>query len=186
MAIASVMAHGRGATDRLLSGVVARLTEDGVRVLGALRLSEPGNAGGHCDSDLWLLPDGPVMRITQDLGPGSVACRMDAGALEDAVGLATARLIEQGADLVVLNKFGLSEAEGRGFRAMIAEALARGIPVLIGVSETHRPAFWRFADGLATDLPPEVDAVLGWCRNVTRAAFAAPGADPAEMGEAST
>ena len=39
---------------------------------------------GHCDSDLWLLPDGPAARITQQLGPGAQACRMDAGAMEEA------------------------------------------------------------------------------------------------------
>lgn len=176
-AIACFAADGRGATDRLLSDVVARLTADGLRILGALRAAGPGTAAGHCDSDLWLLPDGPVARITQDLGPGARACRMDAGALEEAVGLATARLAREGADLVVLSKFGLSEAEGRGFRSMIAEAVARGIPVLIGVSGTHRAAFERFAAGMAEELPPDAARVLGWCRK----AASAP-----KVGEAST
>ncbi|NDW44589.1 DUF2478 domain-containing protein [Ruegeria sp. PrR005] len=166
MAIASVSATGRGATDHLLKSVVARLKEEGCRVLGTLRLVEPSEAAGHCGCNLWLLPDGPLVRITQDLGAGSTSCRMDAGAMEDAVGQATARLATQGADLVVLNKFGLSEAEGRGFRAMIAEALACGVPVLIGVSETHRGAFERFAGGLDESLPPEEGAILDWCRTV--------------------
>lgn len=165
--LASVMAKGRGKTDRLLADVVARLTDDGIRVAGALRPIGSDDANGHCDSDLWLLPDGPVVRITQHLGAESAACRMDAGALEEAVGLATARLAVEGADLVVLNKFGLSEAEGRGFRALIADALGRGVPVLIGVSDTHHAAFDRFADGIAIALPPEDDAILGWCRIAT-------------------
>ncbi|MCV2865117.1 DUF2478 domain-containing protein [Defluviimonas sp. WL0075] len=169
MAIASIMANGRGATDRLLAAVVTRLTGEGVRVLGALRPTGQGAATGHCDSDLWMLPDGPIVRITQDLGAGSTACRMDAGALEGAVGIATARLAAQGADLVVLNKFGLREAEGRGFRTLIAEALDRGVPVLTGLSEPHRAAFDRFAAGMATSLPPEEHAVLTWCRGVVAA-----------------
>lgn len=168
MALASITGTARGATDRLLSGVVARLIDDGVRVTGALRPIGPAGANGPCDSDLRLLPDGPVVRITQDLGRGSDACRLDAGALEEAVGLASARLAAEGADLVVLNKFGLSEAEGRGFRALIAEALGRGVPVLIGLPDAHRAAFERFAGGLATDLPPEEEAVLDWCRAVIR------------------
>lgn len=93
---------------------------------------------------------------------------MDAGAIEEAVGLATARLVAEGGDLVVLNKFGLSETEGRGFRSLIAEALGRGLPVLIGLSETHRPAFERFADDMATALPPTEEAVLEWCRETMR------------------
>jgi hypothetical protein len=122
---------------------------------------------GHCDSDLWLLPDGPVVRITQNLGPESTACRMDAGALEDAVGLVTTQLRAEAADLFILNKFGLSEAEGRGFRALIAEALGRGLPVLTGVSETHRAAFERFSEGMATHLEAEEDVVVEWCRKAT-------------------
>jgi len=168
MVLATVTARERGATDRLLEDVVARLGGDGVRVLGALRPNarQGGDADGytHCESNLRLLPHGPVVRITQDLGAGSAACRMDAGALEEVVGIATARLDAEGADLVVLNKFGIREAEGHGFRTLIAEALARRVPVLIGLSDTHRAAFEHFADGMATALPPERDAVLAWCR----------------------
>ncbi|MCA8901984.1 MAG: DUF2478 domain-containing protein, partial [Hyphomonas sp.] len=129
MAIATVTASSGDATDRLLSDVVARLQSESVRIVGALRHVAADGLAGHCDSDLWLLPDGPAARITQQLGPGSHACRMDAGAMEEAAGLASSRLSAQGADLVVLNKFGLSEAEGRGFRAMIAEAVMQGVPV---------------------------------------------------------
>ncbi len=89
---------------------------------------------------------------------------MDAGALEEAAGLASARLAAHGGDLVVLNKFGISEAEGRGFRSLIAEALERDLPVLVGLPEVHRTAFERFADGMATVLPPEEAAVAAWCR----------------------
>ena len=83
MPLASVMASGHGATERLLTGVVARLKDDGVRVAGALRAASVGAGTAHCDSDLFLLPDGPLVRITQNLGAGSSACRMDAGALEE-------------------------------------------------------------------------------------------------------
>lgn len=164
MRLAGVTGQGRGDTDRLLAAVADRLTRDGVRLVGALRAVSPEAVSSHCDSDLWLLPDGPIMRITQDLGPDSTACRMDAGAFEEAVALAASRLHAKGVDLVLLNKFGLSEAEGRGFRALIADALGNGVPVLAGVSETHRAAFDDFAGGLAAHLPPEADAVLAWCR----------------------
>ena len=70
----------------------------------------------------------------------------------------------QGADLVVINKFDLVEAEGRGFRSLIVAALGRGVPVLLGVSDTHRLAFERFAEGMATDLRPDEAAILAWCR----------------------
>lgn len=166
MDLAGVTGQARGATDRLLAAVADQLSRDGVRLVGTLRPVAKADDAGHCDSDLWLLPEGPLVRITQDLGTGSAACRMDAGAFEEAVGLATSRLQAGGADLVLLNKFGLSEAEGRGFRTLIAEALGRDVPVLTGVSDTHRAAFERFAEGTATHLEPREDAILAWCRSV--------------------
>ena len=168
MLIASVTLGGRGATDKLLARAVDRLAAEGIRVSGALRaIAQDGNVQ-HCETALRLLPDGPVVPITQDLGSQSAACRMDAGALERAVGLATERLATDGADLVVLNKFGLSEAEGRGFRALIAEAVGRGLPVLLGLSDTHRAAFDEFAGGMATALRPDEEAILAWCRLAAR------------------
>lgn len=164
--LACVSAPGRGATDGLLATVVAQLQADGVRIVGALRAPPEDGAGTHCDSDLRLLPKGPIMRITQDLGSGSASCRMDAGALEQAAGIASARIESESADLVVVNKFGLSEGQGRGFRTLIAEALARGVPVLTGVSDAHRAAFERFAEGLAQPLEPEESAILDWYRSV--------------------
>lgn len=166
MQLAGVTGQGRGETDRLLAAVAERLTQDGIRLVGALRLTSSTGGFGSCDCDLWLLPNGPRWRITQDLGPGSTACRMDAGAFEQGVGLATSRLHSGRADLVMLNKFGLSEAEGRGFRALIADALGRGVPVLTGISETHRAAFEAFAEGMADHLAPEEEAILDWCRAV--------------------
>jgi len=164
MKLATLTGAHPGDTDRLLAAVVAQLARAGVNTVGAVRATDPAQPAGLCDSTLFLLPQGPTIRITQDLGAGSSACRMDAGALEDAVGLATARLEADGADLVILNKFGLSEAEGRGFRAFIAEALARDIPVLLGLSETHRAAFETFAGGMATRLHPDETTILDWCR----------------------
>ena len=163
MLLASVSAQGRGETDRLLAAIVDRLRGKGVQMAGALRVLGLGSGSGHCDSALLLLPDGPIIDITQNLGTGSAACRMDAGALELAVSNATERLETQHVDLVVLNKFGISEAEGRGFRTLIANALERDLPVLIGVSNVHRAAFDRFAGGVATALPVDEDAVLAWC-----------------------
>lgn len=169
MQLAGVMAGERGATDRLLAGVAERLGLCGVRLVGALR-PVARRDGVSCRSDLWLLPEGPLARITQELGAGSAACRMDAGAFEEAVGIVLARLQGGEADLVILNKFGLSEAEGRGFGAVIAEAMSLGVPVLTGLSAAHRAAFDRFAGGMETILAPSEAAVLDWCREAMRSA----------------
>lgn len=162
MRIGFVHQPERGATDALLSAVAGRLLAEGVAVAGAVQANSACAPALHCDMDLSVLPDGPVIRISQSLGPASEGCRLDAGALEAAVVEVAARLM--GARLLVINKFGKHEAEGRGFRDLIAEALAQDIPVLIGVNTPNRAAFAAFAGDLAEEVPSQPATVLGWCR----------------------
>ena len=152
-----------GAGDRLLHDIAHALAADGLRLAGAVQVNHDRGADCSCDMDLTVLGDdgGPV-RISQSLGNGSSGCRLDSGALALAAGRA-ARVLEGGADLVIVNKFGKQEAEGGGFRDLIAEALARETPVLIAVAPKFRAAFADFAGDLAEPLAPE-DA-LDWCRN---------------------
>ena len=71
-------------------------------------------------------------------------------------------VLAQGADLVIVNKFGKQECYGQGFRHFIAEALARGIPVLLSVPAGQLPDFQDFAGDLAEPVAPA--AILDWCR----------------------
>lgn len=160
MKLAYTIAPEQGATNRLLADLAEALAARGVALAGAVQIDRPGADDGHCDMDLRLLPAGPIMRISQDLGPESSGCRLDPSALEQAVALAQTRLA--GAALLIVNKFGKHEAEGRGFRELIAEALARDIPVLLGATTAHLPAFLAFAEGLAEPLPARADALLDW------------------------
>ncbi|WP_397544527.1 DUF2478 domain-containing protein [Roseovarius salis] len=161
MKIGYVTAPGRGDVDRLLDTVARRLSARGVRLCGTVQINSQTAGGGPHDMDIRVLPDGPVLRISQSLGPGARGCRLDPEALERAVGLVSARLSE-GADMLIVNKFGKQEAEGRGFRNVIAEALAQDVPVLVGLNGANRAAFQSFAAGLATDLPPRADALESW------------------------
>lgn len=161
MRIAYTMAPGRGDTDLMLSGLARRLAAHGLRCCGTVQINTERHDAGPCDMDVKVLPLGPVLRISQDLGRESHGCRLDPQALETAVGLVAASL-GAGADVLIVNKFGKHEAEGRGFREVIAGALERDIPVLVGVNGLNLAAFRRFAGGLALPLPPEEDALLAW------------------------
>ena len=68
-------------------------------------------------------------------------------------------------DLVVINKFGKEEAQGRGLRSVIAEALIAEIPLIIGVSEHNLDDFLAFAGESAIRMKPDVEAITAWCRN---------------------
>jgi hypothetical protein len=165
MNLAYTMAPGRSDTDLILAGLAADLMARGLRLCGTVQINTGRADAGPCDMDVWVLSDGPVLRISQDLGPSARGCRLDPQALETAVGLVSARL-DAGADLLVINKFGKHEAEGRGFRNVIAEAIGREVPVLVGLNGLNRDAFDQFAGGLATRLPAERDALAGWVDGV--------------------
>ena len=163
MQLAYVMTTERGATDRLLTALAARLAEKGIRTAGIVQTNTECYDNKLCDMDVRVLPAGETIRISQSLGEGARGCRLNPGALERAVGLVTASLAAEPAPQILLvNKFGKHEADGRGMRPIIAEALAMGLPVISGVNRMNVEAFERFAEGLAAEAAPDLDALLAW------------------------
>ena len=162
MHLAYTMAPGRGDTDLLLRRVAERLVVDGYRPAGTAQVNTERADAGPCDMDVIVLPDGPTIRISQTLGSAARGCRLDPDALERAVGLVAARLPE--CDCLIVNKFGKHEAEGRGFRSVIAEALSLDLPVLVGLNGLNERAFHEFGGGLEERLAPSVDSLHGWLR----------------------
>ncbi|HAW48169.1 MAG TPA: 3-dehydroquinate dehydratase [Roseovarius sp.] len=161
MRIACIMTEGAGHTDRLLHDFATRAAARGLRLCGTVQVNTDCGPDRPCDMDVRVLPDGPVIRISQSLGAGARGCRLDPEALEQAVTAAEARLAA-GVDLVIVNKFGKHEADGRGFRALIAEAVAAGVPVIMGVNALNAP---RLAEFLGTDpdrLDPAPAALDAW------------------------
>jgi hypothetical protein len=151
---------GRGATDACLAAAVARLEAARLPLAGTVQANRPRAGRGACDMDVRVLPDGPVFRISQDLGAAARGCRLDAGALEAAAAAVEARL--GGAALLVVNKFGKQEAAGRGLVLAIVAAAEAGMPVLAGVNGLNLPAFLGFAGGCAEPLPADPAAIAGW------------------------
>jgi len=158
--IAYTMAPGRGDIDLLLQRVSRSLVSNGFRPAGTAQVNIERADAGPCDMDVVVLPDGPTLRISQSLGAASKGCRLDPQALETAVGLVQARL--PASDCLIVNKFGKHEAEGRGFRPVIAEALALDLPVLVGVNQLNLGAFEAFTGGMARRLVPDPELLETW------------------------
>ena len=129
----------------------------GLRLSGTFALESNDPA---CDMQLQVLPDGPVIRINQNLGSGAKGCRLNAGALEQAVMEVSARTAL--AQVLIVNKFGKLEAEGRGFVPLITAAFDRGIPVLIGVNTLNLPGLRAFLGEMAQELSNDPQAILNW------------------------
>ena len=162
MNIRYVSLPGRGRTDACLTAAVRLMQAAGLRLSGtfALETLDP-----TCDMQLQVLPDGPVLRINQNLGKQARGCRLDGGALEQAVVEVSART--EGAQLLIVNKFGKLEASGRGFVPLIVQALDRGMPVLIGVNTLNLPDLLGFAGDMAQALPGDPAAIAAWALGAT-------------------
>jgi hypothetical protein len=155
--IGYVSLAGRGQTDACITAAVRQLQAAGVRLWGtfALETDDPS-----CDMLLQVMPDGPVIRINQNLGQQAKGCRLNGDALEDAVMQVAAR--GAGAEMLVVNKFGKLEAAGRGYVPLIVQALDLGLPVLVGVSALNLPDLLHFTGKMATQLPQDPAAIVAW------------------------
>ncbi|KUJ81236.1 DUF2478 domain-containing protein [Ruegeria profundi] len=160
MRIAYTMAPGRGDTDLVLHQVAQSVIQAGYCPAGTAQINTERADAGPCDMDVLVLPDGPKVRISQSLGREARGCRLDPEALESAVGIALARLPVS--DCLIVNKFGKHEAEGRGFRSVIADALALDLPVLVGLNQLNADAFLEFSGGIAQQLQPDAAEIEDW------------------------
>ncbi|WGW03638.1 DUF2478 domain-containing protein [Tropicibacter oceani] len=156
-----ILSTSRGSTDPLLVDIANRLGAQGRVVAGIVQSRAPSDRDHPCDMDLVVLPNGPEIAIAQQLGTASRGCRLDPASLEEA-SEAVRQSLMQGADVLIVNKFGAQECKGRGFCPAFGLALERGIPVLTAVNEMNLQGFLDFAGGLETRLDPAGDQVLDW------------------------
>jgi Protein of unknown function (DUF2478) len=170
MKLAYVTLQGRGRIDALIAEVASVLTADGVRLAGTVQSNHERPDRRKCDMDLAVLPDGPIVRISEDRGDLARGCTLDSGALEQTVVAVQQRL--DGAEVLIVNKFGKREAEGKGLVPVIAEALERGLPVLIGVNGLNLAAFLMFAGEEVSALPTDAPSVANWCKSMIGAEVA--------------
>jgi nucleoside-triphosphatase THEP1 len=119
----------QAAADAVLTSVARVLAGLGTRLAGAVQHNPSRPDRCRCDMVLEDLATGEIIAISEDRGPEARGCRLNPAALEQLVGAAAASL-ERGADLLIVNRFGKREAEGRGFRAIIETAVTSGVPVL--------------------------------------------------------
>lgn len=156
-----IVTDKRGAGDITLSTLAQRLELRHLRLAGTVQVNTDLEDGGGCDMDVRVLGGGSVIRISQSLGKGARGCRLNPAALEQAVAEVASRLDDR-VDLVLINKFGKHEAEGRGFRPLIADVLERGLPLLVAVNALNLASFRAFSAGVAQELPGDPSSLEAW------------------------
>jgi hypothetical protein len=149
--------------DRILSDFAADLHAGGHRAAGLVQL-------GHrrFDSALYakLLHTGENMALFRDVDAATGGRRLDLDRLRDA-GERIAAAIDLGADIVIVNRFGRQECEGKGLSPLIAHAIRADIPVVVAVPG-YRFADWiRFAEGMSVKLPCNRLALDAWWQGIS-------------------
>jgi nucleoside-triphosphatase THEP1 len=143
--------------DGVLREFASDLTARGYRAVGMVQAVQ------CADSSLSavLLHSGEKLLLAQDFDPSARGCRLDLGRLRNA-GARIADALEAGADLVIINRFGKRERDGKGLAYLIERALSADIPVVIAVP-SHRFADWiKFADGMSVKLRCDREALDAW------------------------
>lgn len=108
-----------------------------------------------------LIHSGEELQLFQNLGPGAGGCRLDVGQLMKAAA-DIAGAIDRGADLVVVNRFGRQEREGKGLSFLVERALSAEIPVVIAVPSQRFADWIKFADGMSVKLPCDRESLDRW------------------------
>lgn len=137
----------------------------GLSLAGVLQHQVCAAPDRRCDVLLEDLTTGHRTAIFEDRGSGAAGCRLDEAALAEA----TARIegnLENTPDLLVLNKFGKAECGGGGLVDLIAGAMERGIPVIIGLPRSNLEAWREFAGDLAVELSDETSEIERWLESL--------------------
>jgi nucleoside-triphosphatase THEP1 len=148
--------------DAVLRSFAADLNARGFRVVGMVQ------AGQCADSSLSavLLHSGEKLLLAQDFDPAVQGCRLDLARLQNA-GARIADALAHGADLVIINRFGKRERDGKGLSHLIERALDADIPVVIAVGRDHFADWIKFAGGMSVKLGCDRDALDAWWHRVS-------------------
>jgi nucleoside-triphosphatase THEP1 len=160
---AVVFDHGIG-VDNVLYEAIAALKHRGFRVGGAIQfISKRWTA---CRRVMMVedLLTGETLKISQELGSQAQSCILNPAALAEASTMLR-QAMNSHVDVVVGNRFGEQELNGRGLRAEFADAALAGFVVLTAVHSRHVDAWIEFGGGYATALQPSAQIVSDWAFN---------------------
>lgn len=146
-----------------LSAFARARSAEGLRVAGVIE-EFGGTPGAGCSGrSLRDLVTGARHLISQDLGPGSLACHLDASRVADACQGALSA-IEAGCDVVVLAKFGKLEAARSGLLDAFAAAAERDLPIVTSVAPMFTSDWLRYSAPLSRLVDARPDALDAWWR----------------------
>ena len=147
--------------DRFLADLGYSLRESGLLVAGLVQLNSFVRDPSKCDMEIEELSSGTVLQLSEHRGKEARGCRLDRSVLAEAAVLLN-RALDRKPEVLVLNKFGKTEAEGGGVRDVLARAVEQGVPLIVGVPFRNLDQWRLFADDLAQECQPDLGATRHW------------------------
>lgn len=157
--VIAVIANRKGQDcQTLLSAAANDWRGAGNRVVGVL--AENSDAEGTCSAAfLWDVVSGRRFSIHLDAAPAGTTCHLDTVGISKACAELLSQIAQ--ADVVLLSKFGETEAAQQGLWAAFSSTLAAGKPLLTTVSPNHAGAWTEFAPK-AIWLEPDSRSIGQW------------------------
>jgi nucleoside-triphosphatase THEP1 len=159
--IAALHGAPSAAIQELLLAFARTMSREGLRVAGVVEIADCKPSGGCKSLSVRDLTSGETFSISQDLGAGSMACNLDPAGLLRACGKVE-QAISEGADLVILSKFGKLEAARSGLSDAFRAAVLADIPVLTAVPAPVLDEWERFAGPLSEFVDPRAESLEKW------------------------
>jgi hypothetical protein len=153
----------------LLQRFAQELTARGFRVAGVTQIRVAGDAEGRKKIALRDVSGDALYPISQDLGPGSVACNLDTGELAQACA-AIESAVSRTVDLAIISKFSKQEASSGGLSDAFRAAMVAQVPVATAVSPHYLDEWREFSGPLAEFVEPDIGALLAWWERVRKRA----------------
>lgn len=177
--LAAIVYRDSDDPDAVLRHFAMSLRSRGCRVVGLIQSARRRQAC-HEPSGV-IIHSGRRIGLWRQLGPGAEGCRLDPGQLVDA-GRQIAAELANGADLVIISRFGRQESEGHGLCGLILAALEMDIPVVIAVATWRFNEWLRFAEGMSVKLACRPAALQAWWQGTKRDASGPGSASRACLG----
>ena len=151
--------------DLVLCTFARHLAESGHRPCGLVQLRD--RSEGDASRKVMVLDGWQVVdAANRHEGGDGDRCSLDSHWL-DQMGAQTEAAVRHGVDVVIVNRFGPLEANGRGFRDAIRAASETKTPLLIAVPQFEFARWTRFSSGMTVRLDCTLDSVLTWWQRIT-------------------
>ncbi|MEQ4618103.1 MAG: DUF2478 domain-containing protein [Corticimicrobacter sp.] len=160
--LGAIVAPDSSQADELLAWAAEQCGTHGKQVRGVLMEMPPHTPDQpRPKAVLRDLHTGERYSILQDRGPLSRGCCLDTDVLSRA-SVVLRRALAEKPDLVIVNRFGSSEAEGDGFTEELLALIEAGIPLLLIVNTRYLEAWRHFNGGMGDEIACEQAAVAEW------------------------